>query len=95
MYDCTSGLCEGTGLVYSPDLVLGVRYACVSLVMFVPYDGDNCLFGLVLFSISADIRCVTVVDDLLDKVHVFTCGSGRIVNLGADFYKCLTSTNEW
>ena len=52
VYDCISGLYEGISLVYGPGLVSGSQCVCLSLVMFVPYYGNNCLFVSVLFGIS-------------------------------------------
>ena len=52
VYNCMSCLHEGIGLVYSPGLVPDSQCVCLSLVMFVSYDGTNCLFVSVLFSIS-------------------------------------------
>ena len=48
-YDRTSGLREDTNFVYPTGIVPGVWYICVSLVMFVSYDGNNCLFVSVLY----------------------------------------------
>ena len=67
VYDCTSGLCEGACFVYPPGIVLGVRRVCFILVMFVPYDGTNCLFVSILFSISTHVGLLLASYRYIDR----------------------------